>query len=195
MNQKKSWLKALLYEDPRKTSRRKTPPLVAYFWDGGQPVAHPVQNISTTGFYLATNARWLLGTLIMMTLQRTRGERDQVECSVIVMSKVVRYGEDGVGFAFIPVETASPGQHPGPGSHAADRKTLDKFLELVESDGGFACFGCILFLLPLALLTAVLGIREIAFVMALLLMAIVAQTRFAVAAPEQASVNSPTRQL
>jgi hypothetical protein len=194
MSQKKSWLKSLLYEDPRKTSRHKTPPLVAYFWDGGQPVAHPVQNISTTGFYLATDARWLLGTLIMMTLQRTRGDRDQVECSVIVMSKVVRYGEDGVGFAFIPVETATPGQKPGPGSHAADRKTLDKFLELVGSDAGFACFGCIPFLLPLVLLTAVHGITEIALGMGLLLMAIVAQTKFTAAAPARPSVNSPTRQ-
>ncbi|MGC2163713.1 MAG: PilZ domain-containing protein [Silvibacterium sp.] len=130
----KDWFKSLVSNDARKNSRRKTPPLAAYFWDGGNPVAHTVQNISPTGFYLATTERWLLGTLIMMTLQRTSGDPSKPDCSVIVMSKVVRYGEDGVGFAFIPVETASSNQQSGPGSHAADKKTLDKFLHLLASD-------------------------------------------------------------
>lgn len=130
----KDWLKALSSSDSRAASRRKTPPLVAYFWDGGQPVAHTVRNISPSGFFLATTERWLLGTLIMMTLQRTTSESDRAEGSIIVMSKVVRHGEDGVGFAFVPVESASPGQQPGPGSHAADKKTLDKFLQILASD-------------------------------------------------------------
>jgi hypothetical protein len=130
------WFKDLFLGDPRprRTDRSKTPPLVAYFWDGGRPVAHTVQNVSHTGFYLATAERWLLGTLIMMTLQRTSSDADQSDCSLIVMSKVVRYGEDGVGFAFIPVESTSPGQHLGPGAHAADRKALDKFLSLLKHD-------------------------------------------------------------
>lgn len=134
MKPMKDWLKDLLLGDPRRTDRHKTPPLVAYFWDGGRPVAHTVQNISNTGFYLATTERWLLGTLIMMTLQRTSSDASPTDCSVIVMSKVIRYGEDGVGFAFIPVESSTPGQKPGPGAHAADRKTLDKFLHLLRRD-------------------------------------------------------------
>lgn len=118
--------------DPRRGLRDKTPALVAYFWDGGNPVAHPVKNIGSSGFYLETAERWLLGTLVMMTLQRTSTDPDRPDCSVIVMSKVIRHGEDGVGFAFLPVEaTGSPA---GPGSHAADRKTLDKFLDLAKSD-------------------------------------------------------------
>lgn len=130
------WFKALFSSsrDPRSVSRRGTPPLVAYFWDGGRPVAHNVQNISTNGFYLATSDRWLLGTLIMMTLQRTTTDSDREDCSIIVMSKVVRYGEDGVGFSFIPVEASTPGQAPAPGAHAADKRTLDKFLHLVAVD-------------------------------------------------------------
>ena len=134
MKPMKDWLKDLLVGDQRRTDRHRTPPVVAYFWDGGRPVAHTVQNISNTGFYLATTERWLLGTLIMMTLQRTSGDASPADCSVIVMSKVIRYGEDGVGFAFIPVESSSPGQKPGPGAHAADRKTLDKFLHLLRRD-------------------------------------------------------------
>lgn len=128
------WFKTLFSDDSRQNSRRGTPPLVAYFWDGGRPVAHTVQNISPTGFYLATSERWLLGTLIMMTLQRTASDSSSDECSIIVMSKVVRYGEDGVGFAFIPVEATTPGQHLGPGAQAADRRTLDKFLHRVKAD-------------------------------------------------------------
>lgn len=128
------WFKSLFSSDARKNNRRRTPPVVAYFWDGGRPVAHTVQNISHTGFYLATAERWLLGTLIMMTLQRTSAGAETSESSIIVMSKVVRYGEDGVGFAFIPVEVTTPGQQPAPGAHAADRKTLEKFLHLVAAD-------------------------------------------------------------
>ncbi len=131
MSPVRGWFKALVSPDPRKTSRRKTPPLVAYFWDGGRPVAHSVENISPTGFYLSTKERWLLGTLIMMTLQRTKSEVDQPECTVIVMSKVIRLGADGVGFAFVP---SAPSPQTGPGSRAADKKTLEKFLQLLEED-------------------------------------------------------------
>jgi PilZ domain len=128
------WFKWMVADDGRRANRRRTPPLVAYFWDGGRPVAHDVRNISPTGFYLVTTERWLLGTLIMMTLQRTSTEISRSECSVIVMSKVVRYGEDGVGFSFVPVETTVPGQQPGPGAHAADKRTLEKFLHLLLED-------------------------------------------------------------
>ena len=121
--------------DPRRGSRDKSPLLVAFFWDGGNPVAHKVKNISSSGFFLDTTERWLIGTLIMMTLQRTSTDPDTPDCSVIVMSKVIHHGEDGVGFAFIPVE--SSGAPAGPGSHSADRRTLDKFLHLVKSDGNY----------------------------------------------------------
>jgi hypothetical protein len=128
----KNWLKSRFQHDPRRVSRHKAPALVAYFWDGGLPVAHNVRNFSSAGFYLLCDERWSIGTLIMMTLQRTGAIADQPNCSVIVMSKVIRHGEDGVGFSFVPIETQSPSD--GPGSHPANRKTLDKFLHLVASD-------------------------------------------------------------
>ncbi|HEX5235151.1 MAG TPA: hypothetical protein VFW25_07480 [Silvibacterium sp.] len=130
----RGWFKAFSARDPRRGSRKKKPPLVAYFWDGGQPVAHEVRNLGHAGFYLATSERWSLGTLIMMTLQRTSTEPGEPNCSVIIMSKVIRHGEDGVAFAFMPVDSAVTGSHSGPGSHPADKKTLDRFLHLVKVD-------------------------------------------------------------
>lgn len=171
----KDWFKSLVSTDARQNSRRRTPPLAAYFWDGGNPVAHTVENISPTGFYLATKERWLLGTLIMMTLQRTSSDPSKPDCSVIVMSKVVRYGEDGVGFSFIPIETSASSQQNGPGSHAADKKTLEKFLHLLKSDEGYVLFGYILLLL-LLLLTAMHGKVEIEFAIGLILMTGVIRT-------------------
>jgi hypothetical protein len=163
------WFKTLFSNDARKNSRQGRPPLVAYFWDGGQPVAHAVQNISPTGFYLLTKERWLLGTLIMMTLQRTSTDPARADCSVIIMSKVVRYGDDGVGLAFMPVEAPNLGSQSGPGSQPADRKTLDKFLHLVESDPGFAVLNYLLLLL-LVLLAITYGIKGGAVAIALTLM-------------------------
>jgi len=131
----KDWLKSLLLGgDQRRASRSKMPPLVAYFWDGGHPVAHTVRDVSSSGFYLSTSERWLLGTLVMVTLQRTQAEASRPDCSLIVMGKVVHHGEDGVGFTFLPVDNATPGQQPRPGSYAADRKTLDRFLHRLTSD-------------------------------------------------------------
>lgn len=130
----KEWFKSLLISDQRRAARNKMPPLVAYFWDGGRPVAHNVRDISSTGFYLATDERWLLGTLVMITLQRTKAEPNRPDCSLIIMAKVVHHGDDGVGFTFVPVDTATPGQRPRPGFHAADRKTLDRFLQRLASD-------------------------------------------------------------
>ncbi|HTV06351.1 MAG TPA: PilZ domain-containing protein [Acidobacteriaceae bacterium] len=120
--------------------RHKGPPLVAYFWDGGCPVAHPVKNISSTGFYLETTERWLLGTMVMMTLQRTGADPSHPDCTVIVMSKVVRHGEDGVGFSFLAVDNPSSTLQSGPVSQPADRKTLDKFLEMIHSDHDYPRF-------------------------------------------------------
>ncbi|HUY82420.1 MAG TPA: PilZ domain-containing protein [Acidobacteriaceae bacterium] len=130
----RDWFKSLTSNDPRTATRRKSPPLVAYFWDGGSPVAHSIKNISPTGFFLETTERWLLGTLVMMTLQRTGSDPDLANCTIIVMSKVIRHGEDGVGFCFILVDNPASERQPGPISQPADRKTLDKFLELINSD-------------------------------------------------------------
>lgn len=148
------WIKSLTTPDKRGRGRHDIPPLVAYFWDGGQPVAHTVKDISATGFYLHTTERWLLGTLITMTLRRTYSDSDHPECSVAVVSKVVRHGQDGVGFAFIPMDAARPGQQPVGGQNIADRKALDRFLHLLREDTGYIKIGPALILLLIVALAS-----------------------------------------
>lgn len=131
----KNWLSGFLSNDPRRGSRKGKPPVVAYFWNGGRPAAHVVQNISPNGFYMVTLERWLEGTLITMTLRGTTHNSNGDEHSVVVLSRVVHHGEDGVGFEFIPVDAATPSQLPMDGTNIADKKTLDKFLHRVSREG------------------------------------------------------------
>lgn len=130
----KNWLSGIFSYDPRRGSRRQGPPVEAFFWNGGKPSAHVVQNISPNGFYLVTSERWLEGTLIVMTLQRTLNHSNGDQNSVVALSRVIHHGEDGVGFQFVPVEQATLSQLPPEGSNAADRKTLDAFLHRLSRD-------------------------------------------------------------
>jgi Flp pilus assembly protein TadG len=130
----KSWFEGLRSHDRRKGRRREAPPVVAYYWDGAAPVAHRIRDISSAGFYLLTEQRWYVGTLVTMTLQKTSGADAGSEHSIAVQARVVRFGADGVGLAFVlqpsqdrrdrqagssPQELAATG---------ADKRTLDRFL-------------------------------------------------------------------
>jgi len=66
-----SWFKRLSVSDHRRAQRTKSPLLVAYYWDGAAPTSRTIQNISSTGFYVVTKERWLPGTMVTVTLQRT----------------------------------------------------------------------------------------------------------------------------
>jgi hypothetical protein len=141
MNLVTSWLKKTSSSDCRKAERLEAPLLVAYYWDGDAPMAHEVRNISSTGFYLSTNERWHLGTIITVTLQRTditHGNSD-AEHHVSVLSNVVRLGEDGVGFAFVSQEAYSSGHAVV--SDLVGTKTLASFLERLMSDQGHVIIG------------------------------------------------------
>jgi hypothetical protein len=134
-----SWFKRLSSSEHRKAQRTKSPLLVAYYWDGAVPMSHAIQNISSTGFYLSTKERWLAGTMVTMTLQRT--DTSQVDSDakphIAVLSKVVRLDEDGVGFAFIPLEA-----HPGDlKSKPVGKKALSRFVEQLKLDRGHVIFG------------------------------------------------------
>jgi len=91
--------------DRRRSNRHALPDLIAYYWTGGTPQAHRVGDISSTGFYLLTNERWVPETVIRMTLQRTLGDGANSEDAISVLSKVVRWGEDGVGHEFILLDS------------------------------------------------------------------------------------------
>jgi hypothetical protein len=131
-----NWFKKLSSYDHRKAPRLKLPLLVAYYWDGAAPAPHEVQNISSTGFYLLTEERWQPGTIVTMTLQRTSTAHGNpsAEQHIAVMAKVVRLGEDGVGFAFMPLELETDGLKSRP----AGKKAIGKLLEHLKSDRGHA---------------------------------------------------------
>jgi hypothetical protein len=98
----RNWFLRLLVgepPDPRGTSREALPGLIAYFFTGGTPVAHAVQDISESGLYIITKERWYKGTVVRITLTDRRNPI--FERSITVNAKVVRWGRDGAGLEFI----------------------------------------------------------------------------------------------
>jgi hypothetical protein len=90
----------------RRTARRKRwPRLVAYDSTGGTLEVHGVKDMSANGLYLITEERWPLGARVTMTLQRTDGLDDNLRNNAItVQLRVIRWGSDGVGLAFVQSE-------------------------------------------------------------------------------------------
>jgi len=119
----KSWLERFWSPDPRRAPRDPSPRLAAYYWTGSAPEAHSVRDISSTGLYVVTEERWYPGTLVLMTLQRTDDGDEVTERSVAVLSRAVRWGEDGVGLQFILPKNQDTQRNDG-----VDRKTLERFL-------------------------------------------------------------------
>ncbi len=118
------WLTA----PPTAAKRMRTPEIVAYFWTGGTPRPHTVANISVTGLYILTKDRWLPDTVFVMNLQWTDTDGKHPGDAISVLAKVVRSGDDGVGFQFVTSDAVDlgVGQYlPGKG---ADRVALDRFL-------------------------------------------------------------------
>ena len=114
------------------------PELIAYHWSGGTPQPYALGDISETGFYLLTDERPYPGTLIKMTLQRTNTNNERLQDCIAVYTKVIRWGPDGVGFAFVAVDakdTKKTNHRPG---DLADRETLHTFLKraLVREEKG-----------------------------------------------------------
>jgi Flp pilus assembly protein TadG len=89
---------------PRKKRavRYANPGLVGYYWDGGAPKQHVVGNISSTGAFVYAKELWCVGTIVTVTLQRDGdGERMNAVSSITLPCRVVRHGEDGIGFNFV----------------------------------------------------------------------------------------------
>ena len=121
------WFAGLLSKDRRDTERHSAPQLEAYYWNGANAVPHNVRDISSTGTYIVTEERWHLGTILMVTLQSTDEYIDaRPPLSISVQSKVVRWGIDGVGFAFIFSNLTDTRNASAP-LHGADRKALIAF--------------------------------------------------------------------
>ncbi len=124
----KRWLSAETPSNQR-SNRHPLPGLIAYHWSGGTPQPYPLGNISGTGFYLLTDERPYPGTLILMTLQRTGTKGEKLGDSIAVYTKVIRWGADGVGFAFVTTEAEDKKNSDRQPNHVSDQESLQEFLK------------------------------------------------------------------
>jgi Flp pilus assembly protein TadG len=150
MNVLMRWLNRLTFRNERQVDRQDRLPLIAHYWDGGPPLGHTVRDISRRGMYLLTEQRWYPGTLVMVSLQREDVSEEDPDRCLIVKAKVVRTGDDGVGFTFVtpddPERISRENLQDG-----ADKKTIDRFLRQLSSERGQALIEYIL-VLPLIFL-------------------------------------------
>jgi hypothetical protein len=126
----KSWWKRLLSPDPpqpRKAARESFSGLTAYFWTGGAPVQHTIQDISPTGLYVVTDERWYPGTVVRMTL--TDSKQPTVERSMTVNAVSMRWGNDGVGLQFVFQDGKDLGRGLDHVVGGITKKQLDQFLQ------------------------------------------------------------------
>ncbi len=92
--------------DRRSSRRKRWPRLVAYDSAGGALQVHGVKDLSANGLFLLTEERWPLGAQVTMTLQRTDGlDNNSGSNTITVQLRVIRWGKDGVGLAFMQSET------------------------------------------------------------------------------------------
>ena len=124
----KTVLEWLWPSERRRAKRNSAIPLVAYFWDGGEPRAWQVRNISPKGMYLLTEHRWYRNTLVTMTLTRTDRDKSDPKRSVRVISRVIWSAGDGVGFAFVYPPKDRNGTESGGHQGQVDQKMLVSFL-------------------------------------------------------------------
>jgi uncharacterized membrane protein (UPF0127 family) len=133
----KSWLQKLLGLEPpdaRRTKRESLPGLSAYFFTGGNPVAHGVRDISLTGMYVLTSERWYPGTMVRMTL--TDRHEPTMERSITLHATVMRSGDDGVGMRFVLQNPKDRrGRHPDGTTEATDMDQVQRFLEKLRGAG------------------------------------------------------------
>ncbi|MGD0095871.1 MAG: PilZ domain-containing protein [Terracidiphilus sp.] len=128
---KKNWLQRWLEPEPvepRKNIRTSVPGLTAYFFTGGTPVAQTIRDISSTGLYVVTEERWYPGTLVQMTLKKVEEGVPRTEYSISLTVKSLRWGNDGVGVAFV---LRDPNSCTYDSIHAegATREEMNQFLE------------------------------------------------------------------
>jgi hypothetical protein len=128
----------LFSRDRRKSDRLPAEELAAFYWTGAAPAEHTVRDISSTGLFLITEETWFPGTLIMLTLQKKDTPEGEPNRSIIIQTKAVRHGEDGVGLLFVFSESNDSRRGENLLKSGADRKSLDKFLKGFRLESGRA---------------------------------------------------------
>jgi Flp pilus assembly protein TadG len=134
VNLLKSCIDWLFAEDRRQAQRLQSLPLVAFYWDGKEPVAHAVLNISSTGCYLLTDQRWYPGTVVTVSLQRAKASESDPNRSIYVNGKVVRSASDGVGLEFVWSHDHDPRRRDDHPAKEADLKTFKTFIKNLQAD-------------------------------------------------------------
>lgn len=129
----RNWLQRWWSPDPRSAPRENGGGLAAYYWNGAAPEAHGIRDISSSGLYLITEERWYPGTLVLMTLQRTDVGEQAAERSIAVLSRAVRWGQDGVGLQFVLADSKEKRKGYNPVMESADRRDLEKFLQQLRA--------------------------------------------------------------
>lgn len=125
----KSWQQRWWSPDPRTAPREHAPGLAAYHWNGTAPKPHSVRDISATGLYVVTEERWYPGTLVLMTLERTDAGEEIAERSISVLSRAVRWGNDGVGLQFVLTDESEPRRTVVPQMEGASRIEFMRFFD------------------------------------------------------------------
>jgi hypothetical protein len=123
----KNWLERWWSPDPRRAPRESAVGLAAYYWNGTAPKAHDVRDISESGLYVVTEERWYPGTLVLMTLQRSNAGDEMAERSIQVMSRAVRWGNDGVGLRFVLPDEADLRKGKRPLLDGVSKKEFARF--------------------------------------------------------------------
>src|SRR5215472_13260699 len=83
-----------LYPDQRKTHRLTVPNLIAFLGRVRTSQAYDVSDVSAAGFYMLTKERWIPGTVLPVTLMRTRRDGKDSEQMITLQSCVIRSGPD-----------------------------------------------------------------------------------------------------
>ncbi len=144
-----NWFDRLMWTDRRTDERVGYPPLVVYYWEGSKSEPHQVRDASSSGLFLLTKDRWYLGTVVTMTIQRTRTSDSDPMRSITLNARVVRAVEEGVGLAFeVPMEARKVDDEAS--SIEVTMKAVTTFLNHAKSDLGQALIEYLL-LLPMVL--------------------------------------------
>jgi Flp pilus assembly protein TadG len=113
----------------RQATRLAALPLLAYFWDGGEPRSWRVRDVSPHGMYLLTEQRWYRNTMVTVTLTRTDLDESNPKRSIQVVARVVHAGTDGVGVNFV-----WPEKSQAEISAVSDKKRMKTFLHGLDRD-------------------------------------------------------------
>jgi hypothetical protein len=134
---KRGWLDRWLNPEPsdkRSVTREVTPGLIARFWNGGPPQAHPVRDISASGLFVVTEERWYLGTQILITLTKPARGKSQAESTITMHAVAVRHGSDGVGLAFVLNDPRNRRRAQPSFTQGGNGDQLAQFMQKVRSD-------------------------------------------------------------